>query len=305
VTAVPAVLSLLVTVVAPVFAVIAVGALLAKRFRIEVRAVNRLAIYGAVPALTFRTLADLDLSADAIGQLLLGYAVFLAATAAVGTVLGRRFSSGSRRAFVATALFGNAANMMLPIALFAFGPAGLQRALVLYVATALLMFSLGPLLLGQRTDPLRALRTVLTFPVLWAALVGLAVGAAGVTLPLGAVRAIDLLADAAIPLVLLSLGVHLGQVSGARPKRVNVAATAFKLLGGPLLGYAAGRLVGMSGLDLMVLTTLAAMPTAINAAMLALEFGGDADQVGRTVVTSTLAALLTLPLVLSVVMRLA
>jgi predicted permease len=41
------------------------------------------------------------------------------------------------------------------------------------------------------------------------------------------------------------------------------------------------------------------MPTAINLAMLAVAFRGDADQVGRTVVLGTLASLATLPVLLT------
>jgi hypothetical protein len=37
----------------------------------------------------------------------------------------------------------NAGNMGIPLALFAFGPAGMQRATLLYVLTAFLQYSLG------------------------------------------------------------------------------------------------------------------------------------------------------------------
>ena len=293
------VVDVLLSVVVPVFAVILVGALLARRFGLEVGPITRLAIYGAVPALVFQTLSTMSLAPEAIARLLAGYALLLVAMAALAWSIGRGWRLAARRAFVGTILFGNAANMLLPISLFAFGEAGLERALVLYVATALLMFSLGPPLVGRAGGMRHALRTVATFPVLWAALAGLAASAAGAALPLGFDRAVGLLADAAVPLVLLSLGIQVGRARAVLPRGVNYLAVALKLVVAPAVGYGAGMLVGLRGLDLAVLTLLAAMPTAINLAMLAVEFGGDADEVGRTVLLGTLAALVTLPVVLS------
>lgn len=295
---VPEAFALLLDVVLPVFAVIAVGAAVGARFRLEAAPVNRVALYAAVPALAFRTLAELDLASAAVGRLLLGYGAYLLAAAALAALVARRWPGARRRALVGTSVLPNAANLNLPVALFAFGAAGLERALVLYVATSLLTFTVGPSLVGRPAGPARALRTVVGFPVLWAALAGLAIGSNGLALPLPVARAVGLLADAAVPLVLLTLGLHLARARRWRPSRAAWTAVGLKLLAGPALAAAAGALVGLSGLDLAVLTVLGAMPTAVNAAILAVEFGGDAELVGDAVVTGTALALATLPLVL-------
>jgi len=303
--AAPVIADVLLSVVVPVFSLIAVGAVLARRFAIDVGPVTQLAIYAAVPALVFQTLASMTLAPDAIGRLLGAYAATLVAMAALGFVIGRRWPAAARRAFVGSLLFGNAANMMLPISLFAFGEAGLERALVLYVATALSMFALGPVLVGEAVGARRALRTIATFPVLWAAVAGVAASGLGATMPLGLERAVGLLADAAVPLVLLSLGIQMSRARVVRPNGLNVASVGLKLVAMPAVALALGALVGLQGLDLAVLTLLAGMPTAINLAMLAVAFRGDADQVGRTVVLGTLVSLVTLPVLLTVLAPLA
>ena len=55
-------LRLLVDVVLPVFVVVAVGAWVGRRFGLQVGPINRLAIYAAVPALTLRTMAGIELA---------------------------------------------------------------------------------------------------------------------------------------------------------------------------------------------------------------------------------------------------
>lgn len=292
------VLLLLVDVVSPVFMVVAVGALIGRRFPIEVSHLNRVVIYAALPCLTFRTMAGLEMELASVVRLVAAYLLLLLVMAGVALLFARRLAGPQRRALVATSVFSNSANMMLPVALFAFGQAGLDRALVLYVVTSLTMFSLGPSLLGASVGFRQALKTVLTFPVLWAALLGLLANTLDLTPPLALTRAIGLLAEAAIPMVLMILGIQMARAGRPRLQGTTVTAVALKLLVAPLVGAAVGLALGLTGLDLAVFVTLAAMPTAVNTVMLALEFGGDTVQVGATVVIATASALITLPLVL-------
>ena len=299
----PAALSLLLDVVLPVFLVIGIGVAIGRRFDLDVTVVNRVALYAAVPALAFRTLADLALAPAEVTRLLAGYGLFALGLAALAWLVGARWSAAARRTLVGTSLLANAANLNLPVVLFAFGEAGFARALVLYVVTALLMFSAGPSLVGRARDARATLHTVLTFPVLWAALAGLGANALELDLPQTLVRAVALLADAAIPLVLLTLGLQLARTRRLRPTVRVWTGVAVKLLAGPIVAAVAGRLVGLAGLDLAVLVTFGAMPTAVNTAMLAIEFEGDTAQVGDTVVVGTALALLTLPVVLTLLLR--
>ncbi len=294
-----ALVTLLLEVVVPVFAVVAVGAWVGRRFDLQVGPINRLAIYAAVPALVFRTMSGIEMAFGPALHLVGGYLAFLLVMGGIAFAAGRGWRPSRRRTLVGTSVFGNAANLNLPVALFAFGDPGLDRALVLYVVTALALFGLGPLLLGRATGLRRAVRTALGFPVLWATVAGLALNATDVDLPVGATRAIDLLADAAVPVVLLSLGIHLARSTHWRPERRTWLAVGLKLGLGPVVAAAVGAALGLRGLDLAILVVLGAMPTAINAAMLAVEFGGEAEQVGEAVVVGTALAVLTLPLVLA------
>ena len=293
-------LSIGLEVVLPVFLLIAVGALLGRTVQPELSTLNRTALYAAVPALVFSSLATAELSAARFGVLIGGQLTIVATMALLSYGVSSLFSSNaaSQRGFVATSVFSNSANMMLPVTLFGFGEAGLERALVLFVLSSVLLFSFGPLVLaGRGTGQKRVLLSVLKLPVLWAALSGIGLNLLGWTLPTGIMRGATLLGDAAIPLVLLTLGVQMQKAGKLTPTRINWLAAGFKLGLGPVIGYSVGWLVGARGLDLSVLTLLASMPPAINTFMLALEFGGDAEEIARTVTLATFGALFSLTLV--------
>jgi predicted permease len=295
----------LVSTVLPVFLVIGVGAFVSSRVHLEASALNRVALYVVVPALVFRSMSQMDVEVGGALRFVAAYLTFMAAVAGTAALVARRWSPRDRRTFVATSTFANAANMMLPVTLFALGDAGLQRALILYVVTALTIFGVGPLMLGAGSPLAVIARKVALFPVLWAAVLGLVVNGLGWTLPVPVFRAVDLLAGAAVPIVMLTLGVHVGRARSLVPDGRTWTSVAMKLALAPVLGYFVGIAWGLSGIDLAVLILLAGMPTAVNVFNVSVEFGGNADQVGRAVVTGTILAVVTLPLVVTFVTRLA
>jgi malate permease and related proteins len=293
---------ILLEVVLPAFLLIAVGFGLGRAFHLDVASLNRLALYAAVPALVFSSLATIDIAFADAKRLLAGNALYLVAMAALASLVASRLPRPVRGGLIATSLFGNAANIMLPVTLFAFGPEGLQRALILHVFTAVMLYSLGPLVLGgaERTTRRRFLLAVLRLPVLWASLLGVLVNVGGMPVPVSLGRGLELLGAAAIPVVLLNLGLQIERTGVRAPSLVNVVGAALKLTVGPFIGFGTGWLVGARGLDLAVLTLLGAMPPAVNTFLLALEFGADAEEVARTVILSKFVAVGTLTVVLSV-----
>ena len=294
-------ITILSEVVLPAFIVVGSGLLLGRAFTIDLAALNRVALYAAVPALVFSSLSTSNVSLGNVGVLLSANALFLAGMGVVAWIAALPLARATRRGLMATSMFGNAANIMLPVTLFAFGDEGLQRALVLYVFSAVALFTLGPFVLGARggASRRRFLVSVLRLPVLWAAMLGAAVNLLGWGVPLPLERGVGLLGNAAIPIVLITLGLQIQRTGLRAPSYANLLGAGLKLFLGPLVGFAAGWLLGARDLDLAVLTLLAAMPPAVNTFMLALEFGTDGEEVARTVILSTLLAIASITGVLA------
>src|SRR5690606_36059343 len=108
-------LTILLSVMAPVFLVIVAGAVAARFTDVDMRSLNRLALYTAVPALTFRTLAQTDVALGAVARLVVAFLLFLVVMTLLARLLGWWIPAGGRRGLIATSIFGNAANMMLPV----------------------------------------------------------------------------------------------------------------------------------------------------------------------------------------------
>ena len=146
----------------------------------------------------------------------------------------------------------------------------------------------------------RLWRELVRNPLIWATLVGLTLNFGDLALPHILHQFLARLADASIALGLLAVGaaLKLRGVPGARRAAVYIAAV--KLLAVPATAWLVGTALGLSGLYFHIVVVFGALPTASSAYILAVRMGGDGPGVAWLVSASTLAAMISLPLWLSV-----
>jgi predicted permease len=151
-----------------------------------------------------------------------------------------------------------------------------------------------------------ALKGVATNPMPWSILMGALVSALQIALPKPVATTVGMLADAASPVALFTIGAVLARSQTmAREDKSHqvhwqeyVPVALIKLFLHPLLvllvGVAAvGLGVQIDKFALMVLVLLAALPSASNVSLLAERFGADNGRIARIILVSTAAAFFT------------
>ena len=98
-------------------------------------------------------------------------------------------------------------------------------------------------------------------------------------------------------MALLSLGIQLARTEFVFGPH-ELFGAILRLVVAPLMAYGIGISLGLTGVDLQVVTLQAAMPVAVTALIWVTELGGDTVRVARTIVLSTLLSFVTLPGVL-------
>lgn len=285
---------------------VALAAAALDRFRpIPAQPIGTIVFFLFTPSLVFHSLSGTDLPAD-LSFRIVGVAVIVFA---VGYALSSAWSLAARhdaplRAGLALSVTSvNAGNMGLPVTLLAFGDAGLELAVVHFVTVATLAASASVIVASMAGgSALQALKAPFKYPVLYAAIAGLVVSRADVELPITIAAPIESLAGAAVPAMLVVLGLQLGRGLGERGDLVDTgAATVLRLVAGPVIALGATYLLGIDGLAQRVVIVLGGMPTAVFAIIIATEFGARPEFVTRSVVTSTLVSVLTLTVLVTVV----
>ena len=127
-------------------------------------------------------------------------------------------------------------------------------------------------------------------------LIGVAVNLLAIPVPVFLSQAAGFLGDAALPLLLMSIGASL-RFAAIRSNAAALAlAVAAKILVFPMTLVSIGLAAGLNPLALAVLAAVGAAPTASSTYTLATELGGDARLMAEIVSLQTLAGALSLPL---------
>ncbi|WP_038044692.1 AEC family transporter [Thermus scotoductus] len=291
-------LQALLNTVLPVALVVFSGYLMGKRIPMDLTTLSRLTLYLLVPALIFDAMYRAEYSREGLVGLALGFTLtylllFLAITG-MARLLG--LSPEAAKSLLVCSLFPNSGNMGLSLVYFALGEEGLRRAVVYFILSSVVMFGLGPAFIrggGLKEGLLFTLR----LPLFYALLLGLLLKTLGVSLPFRLDEGLRLMGQAAIPVLLLTLGMQMSQTR-FQVGAFEGVASSLRLLVAPLLAYGVGFILGLPRLEHQVLVLQSATPVAVNAFLLTREFGGEALRVARSVVVSTFLAFLTIPLFL-------
>jgi predicted permease len=214
-----------------------------------------------------------------------------------------RWESKKRRALLLSVLVVNAGNFGLSVVLFAFGPDAQSRAMVYFVTTAVLGNILGTAIAAGGGSWRQTLIRLTRVPMVYASLAALAVSGFKLEVPELLMRPISLLGDAAVPAMLLILGMQLAHSVGAL--RANLGAmtlaTVLRLVIAPLFALLIARVTQVQGLTRQACMVQSGMPSGVTGTILALEYDLEPEIVTSTVFFSTLCSALTLSVLISLI----
>jgi predicted permease len=280
----------IIEIIVPVFFIVAVGFLYARRFRPDMTWFSRIALDVCTPMLTYSALASRNFEIAQHAALLAGGALLIMGAGLLAWPLAL-LSRQSPRTLVPVVMFNNCGNMGLPLALLAFGPQHIGAAVALFSISNLIHFSIG----ARITSRDARTRDLLLSPMMLATVLGFASALTEVRPPAVLLTGMKLMGDASLPLMLFALGVRL---SAFEPKGLL----------GSLLGAVARPVIGMAlalplaqalELDALAraqLLLFAALPPAVLQFMLADRYRQEPEKVAGMIMLGNVLALLFVPL---------
>lgn len=292
-------------VVLPVFVVALLGGAVGRWRNLPVSAISTLVFYLFTPSLVFYSLSTTTVSGDVAARIIavMLFTFFCLFAASSLWSFFRRHDAPMRAATALGATTPNVGNMGLPVSQLAFGNAGLDIAVMSFVVGSVMANSVG-IAIGSLADGgsrREALRAPLRFPALYAALAGVAVNIGNIELPVAIESPARSLAGAAVPTMLVVLGLQLRQVAVNSFLADTIAVNLGRLVLAPASAWLACIVLGLEGVARSALVVAAAMPTAVIATIIATEFKANPAFVTRIVVTSTLASMASLSVLISLV----
>lgn len=263
---------------------------------------NLFIVYVALPALFFRLLSTTPV------EELANWGYVAATTGATLAAFAAAFAygrlSGSIPEATVTGFSGAYSNIgyMGPgLTLAAFGPAAVVPTALIFCFDNALHFTLAPLLMGLAgggDSPVRVaaliLKRIFTHPFILATIAGVGAAAIGFRPPGFVDQMLQLLAQAAAPCALFTLGVTVGLRPLGRVPGTIPVALVLKLVAHPLLVYLLLEAIG--GFDRVWIETamlMAALPPALNVFVIAQQYGVAVERASTTVLIGTVVSVVT------------
>ena len=305
----------------PFFALVLAGFVAAKRGMLPLEAIpglNGFVLFFALPCMLYRfgsttPIADL-LNASVAGVYVLCGLVIVAFSIALTMNARIRWNDASIGAMVAS--FPNSGFMGVPLLVALLGPAAAGPTILTILVDMVVISSLCVALSRLDSDGnsgeggakamlvagRKALRGVVGNPMPWAILLGAAASAMQFTLPGPVQTTVWLLADAASPVALFTIGAVLArsQIQANHPMPLSdyLPVVLIKLLLHPLLVLLVGLAAIQLGVPLepfapTVMVLVAALPSASNVSLLAERLGADNGRIARIILVTTVVAFFT------------
>ncbi|MBC7710499.1 MAG: AEC family transporter [Rhizobacter sp.] len=285
-------------IVVPVIAIIVLGYALGRLWgKPDMRVVNRLNLEVFGPFLVLANLSDKGVDLLSLWPLVVASIIIVLGSGLLAWPFAK-LSGQNPRTFVPPMMFNNCGNMGLPLALFAFGPTGVAGMVALFAASNLLHFTVGAFIVHKHAE----FKLLLKSPMVWATIIGAALGLSGTNLPDSVHAPMKMIGDCTIPVMLLALGVRMLDV-----KREDFSNSLLGAAVCPLTGlFVAGLLVSvlpMTKEQVGLIYLFGSLPPAVLNFLVADYYKQEPEKVASIVLVGNIASIVFIPLGLLFALR--
>lgn len=276
----------------PVFALIAVGYSVGRWLKPDFRPINRINMDTFTPALVFSSLVSMPLNLQQIPLLSASLIAVLLPGAVM--LIWCRLSGLNFKTWAPPHMFRNSGNLAIPLFTYTFGDSALAPAVLLFVVSACIHISLGLAVLSEGNP----LKQIIKMPIFLAAVIALSINLLdiGVWKPL--YDATILLGQAAVPVMLLSLGAQMCnmRLSGLK---VGLLCTVQSLITGGIAFTVIYTFIPLPRMEMQMMVLFSMLPPAVMNYLFAERFNIEPVKVASMVLYGNFFSILTLPLLLT------
>jgi hypothetical protein len=294
----------------PIFVGIGLGFAFGRRFKPDAQILSRIAFYIFSPCLVFTSLVRSTVASGELLQIAAFTVVVALVMGGLGWFAARLLHLDARAAagLVLVCMFVNGGNYGLGVNQRAFGDEGLARAVIYFITSTLMVYTIGVAVAvsggnGNGAGARHTIMQVFKVPPAYAAIIAILVRSLAIDMSQPVLEPIlagvEIIGRAAIPAMLTILGIQLAQTTVAEHIQPALVASGLRLLAAPVIAWGAAALLGLSGLARQTSILEASMPAAVINTILATEYGSSPMLVTSTVVISTLLSPFTLAFIIS------
>src|SRR5690625_4191378 len=297
-------MGLFLSVILPIMAVFASGFILQRLRPLGVRSISAVSLYILSPALVFVSLYEAEFDSGYMVIFVYMFILFYVMVILIKIfAIVFKWIQKTQSASILSTGFINSGIYGLPVVLFSLGQAALPYAIFIMVIQSLQNNFFGIYYASRSTSGIsRALKNIMKMPTTYAAILAFIFHYFNINVPEAIFSTLSMVGDAAIPVMMIMLGMQLGSIIGLKLDwQVVISGVTLKMIIAPLVAFLFVSVIDVDPLIAAVLIIISAMPTAATTTMYAIEFDTEPDLVSSITFISTLVSIVTLSVLLNLV----
>ncbi|MCY8900237.1 AEC family transporter [Bacillus spizizenii] len=282
----------------------AIGYIGQKTLGFDIQTLSKMSLYLMSPFLAFDTFYTNKLTMDYVylSIFVLGLCLILVLFVYFLSFY-HKYPNQDRCAMILSSAFMNNGNYGTPVVLLVFGTAGLDTAVVLMVLQQLIMSTIGMYYAAKGGSEVGGFKMVMArvirMPVAYGALLGAILQLMRISIPKEVMTGVELVGNAAIPTIMIILGMQLALISFKHIEYRKISySLLLKLMVSPVIALGFTFILPMDDMTKQIMILVAAMPTAANTTLMAVQFNTRPEIVSSATFISTMLSIVTLPVLL-------
>ncbi|MCY7760833.1 AEC family transporter [Bacillus spizizenii] len=291
-------------VLVPVFGIFAIGYIGQKTLGFDIQTLSKMSLYLMSPFLAFDTFYTNKLTMDYVylSIFVLGLCLILVLFVYFLSFY-HKYPNQDRCAMILSSAFMNNGNYGTPVVLLVFGTAGLDTAVVLMVLQQLIMSTIGMYYAAKGGSEVGGFKMVMArvirMPVAYGALLGAILQLMRISIPKEVMTGVEVVGNAAIPTIMIILGMQLALISFKHIEYRKISySLLLKLMVSPVIALGFTFILPVDDMTKQIMILVAAMPTAANTTLMAVQFNTRPEIVSSATFISTMLSIVTLPVLL-------
>lgn len=276
----------------PIAFIVAIGFFYTRRYKPNLSFSNTINMDIFIPALIFSVLSAKSFDLLSYQGLAAGASLVILGSGLM--LLPLYYFGVNLKTFLPPMMFNNSGNMGIPLIVLAFGEQALPAAIIIFIVSMTLHFTLGIYILDHKTK----LHQLLSMPIIIATIAGLTISVSGLVVPQGIAISVEMLGQIAIPLMLFTLGARLTEVDFSDWK-IGMLGAILCPLSGLAMAILAQQYLALPPQQYAILLVYGAMPPAVLNYILADKYQQQPAKVAAIVLIGNLFSLVSLSLTLA------
>ena len=244
------------------------------------------------PCLIFNTLIKLESSVFLLKDMIFS-AIFMVLSMFLFSYILLKLINFPIRTFINPMSFSNSGNLGMTISLFAYGSLGLELAVIVFMITSILHFTLGISIWSGKWSP----RFLIKTPVIYAVFLALSINFFSIELPKTLTNTTSVLAGITIPLLLFTMGISLNKISYKVDYKI-IILIILRIFMALAMAYLIIYLLNIDGIAKNIILLQALLPAPIFTYLFASQYNVQPDKVANYLMTSTIISLFTITIFL-------